>query len=214
VRSSLRPNSLPQLAVFLSIFFWIFDSIVDVLVFEEGESIREALFSPEPMELWMRVLVISLFMLSSFYAKYLLNVQTNLSNELLKHKKELEQTVTLRTQELESKNQVLQNEVSIRKKAEEALKELASKDPLTTLYNRRKFSELLKHEIERELRYKDGLALIMCDLDKFKHINDTYGHNSGDEVLKRFSHVAKNVVRAADIVARWGGGGRVCCAGF
>jgi len=201
----LKPNLLPILGAVLSIFFWIIDSIIDVLLFGEEESILESLFSPELVELWMRTIVIFLLITFSFYARYLLKLQINASNELIKHKNQLEETVDLRTTELQSKNIELQNEIKIRIKAEETLEEIAITDPLTLLYNRRKFNEILKYEIERERRYKSGLLLILCDIDNFKKINDKYGHNTGDEILKTFSQVMKNSIRKSDSIARWGG---------
>lgn len=201
----MKPNSLPIIGAVFSIVFWIMDSIIDVLLFGENESILESLVSPEPVELWMRTLVVVLLIAFSFFARYLLKLQINASNELVEYKNQLEETVDLRTNELRSKNEELQNEIEIRKKAEKTLEEIAITDPLTKLYNRRKFSEVLRYEIERERRYKSGLLLIMCDIDNFKSINDKYGHSAGDEVLKRFSQIVQTSIRKSDSLARWGG---------
>ena len=76
---------------------------------------------------------------------------------------------------------------------------------ILSMFNRRKFSEILGHEIEQQRRYKCGLFLIMCDIDKFKDINDKYGHNAGDNILKLISKVMKNSIRKSDFIARWGG---------
>ncbi|GAG59908.1 unnamed protein product, partial [marine sediment metagenome] len=82
---------------------------------------------------------------------------------------------------------------------------LATIDPLTSLYNRRRFSEFLAHEIDRTKRYKTDLSIIMFDIDHFKKINDTYGHEEGDNVLKMFGARMKDIIRESDIIARWGG---------
>ena len=201
----MKPTLLPFLGTFLSLIFWIVDSIIDFLVFSEGESVIHSIFFPEPVELWMRILVVFLLVTFSFYAKYVLNQQLHSQKALEKYKNELEQIVDLRTVELQSKNEALQGEIEVRKKVEKALEEIAITDPLTLLYNRRKFTELLSYEIERERRYKSGLFLIMCDIDHFKAINDNYGHGVGDEVLKTFSNIIKNSIRMSDSVARWGG---------
>lgn len=78
-------------------------------------------------------------------------------------------------------------------------------DNLTKLYNRQKFNEELEKEILRENRYQHRLTIIMFDIDDFKVVNDTYGHDVGDVVLVKISQVVKQSVRSTDIVARWGG---------
>ena len=81
----------------------------------------------------------------------------------------------------------------------------ANHDNLTKLYNRQKFNEELDKEILRENRYKHRLSVVMFDIDDFKIVNDTHGHDIGDIVLIKISEVVKNTVRSTDIVARWGG---------
>ncbi|OQY50262.1 MAG: hypothetical protein B6230_06675 [Desulfobacteraceae bacterium 4572_89] len=85
------------------------------------------------------------------------------------------------------------------------LKVQATTDPLTKLYNRGYFNECLKREIHRCQRYGSALTLIIFDIDKFKRINDTFGHVSGDEILKDLSHLCATSIRSSDILARWGG---------
>jgi len=87
----------------------------------------------------------------------------------------------------------------------ERFRHLAETDRLTGLFNKGKFNEVLKKEIERVKRYKRPLSLIIFDIDHFKRINDTYGHKVGDEVLKELAKVIKKSVRKTDFVARWGG---------
>jgi diguanylate cyclase (GGDEF)-like protein len=82
---------------------------------------------------------------------------------------------------------------------------LARCDPLTGLLNRRSFDELLVHELERCERSSQTCALLMCDLDHFKQINDTHGHTVGDAVLRRVSADLLAGVRAIDRVLRVGG---------
>lgn len=78
-------------------------------------------------------------------------------------------------------------------------------DPLTGAYNRRYFKGRLEEEIERAKRTGRTFSLIMFDLDKFKEINDTYGHEVGDLTLKKVSRTVKERIRKTDIFARWGG---------
>ncbi len=87
----------------------------------------------------------------------------------------------------------------------EALRAQSIIDPLTDLYNRRFLEETLKRELARSTRNKSSLSVIMFDVDHFKHLNDTYGHDAGDTVLKAVATAAKAAVRKADIVCRYGG---------
>lgn len=82
-----------------------------------------------------------------------------------------------------------------------ALEELSKKDPLTGLFNRRSIQE----RYEQAERNSEKYAIVLGDIDDFKKINDMYGHNVGDEVLKVVSDVFKEAVRSGDIVCRWGG---------
>ena len=86
-----------------------------------------------------------------------------------------------------------------------ALAEEATRDSLTGLYNRRYFNDTLADHIDAAARYKRDLALIFFDLDQFKQINDTRGHEAGDAALCRFANHLKSTARAADIACRVGG---------
>lgn len=83
--------------------------------------------------------------------------------------------------------------------------EAAFTDPLTGLANRRRFEQQLEVEITRTQRYARPFCLIMIDLDHFKRVNDTFGHEAGDQTLKIISGVLAESARANDIVARIGG---------
>lgn len=87
----------------------------------------------------------------------------------------------------------------------EKLQELSDRDYLTGLYNRRKFEEFLTYEVKRSVRHRHKFTILMIDLDNFKYINDTYGHASGDLVLKEVTQVFSSNLRNADILARIGG---------
>ncbi len=82
---------------------------------------------------------------------------------------------------------------------------LAVTDPLTGLFNRHKLNEALESEIERARRYDRPLSVMMIDMDDLKHINDTYGHAAGDEVLKRVADIIRNFIRKVDVPTRFGG---------
>lgn len=87
----------------------------------------------------------------------------------------------------------------------EEIQKIAMTDPLTSLFNRRKFFELADHEFERARRYQHPLSLIMMDIDFFKHVNDTFGHAAGDLVLKFIADKYQNSTRSVDILGRYGG---------
>lgn len=89
--------------------------------------------------------------------------------------------------------------------AHEELKALAFKDPLTELLNRRAMEKALKREFNRARRYMIPLAVVFMDLDDFKQINDTYGHDIGDDVLKFVATSMNNMSRQSDIIARFAG---------
>ncbi|MEJ2142752.1 MAG: diguanylate cyclase [Gammaproteobacteria bacterium] len=99
----------------------------------------------------------------------------------------------------------LKSEVNQRKVAEEKLRRLASTDELTGLFNRRHINELLAEEIKRASRYNNAISLLVIDIDDFKIINDTHGHDAGDQVLRAFSKLLLDVNRDTDKVGRWGG---------
>jgi diguanylate cyclase (GGDEF)-like protein len=81
----------------------------------------------------------------------------------------------------------------------------ANTDGLTELPNRRHFEEALEGEISRAERFGGGLALILADLDDFKQVNDRYGHQAGDDVLRTFASILRDTVREIDLPARYGG---------
>ena len=97
------------------------------------------------------------------------------------------------------------NDVTERKRAEEALAHLAHHDALTGVANRAMLSEQVEHELAVARRHGSRLAVVFLDLDFFKHINDSYGHETGDLVLKELASRLTRNVRAIDIVGRIGG---------
>lgn len=88
---------------------------------------------------------------------------------------------------------------------EEKLKRQASTDELTGLANRRRLMERFEELFKLSRRYPHPLSCILMDLDRFKLINDNYGHAAGDQVLRQFSQLCRNVVREVDFVGRYGG---------
>jgi two-component system cell cycle response regulator len=97
---------------------------------------------------------------------------------------------------------VLQDQL---REANTRLENLAVTDGLTGLFNRRHFDSMLVGEVQRSLRYKVPVSVVLVDIDHFKHVNDTYGHPMGDQVLRNLSRVIAGAVRTTDFVARFGG---------
>ncbi|MCC6897490.1 MAG: diguanylate cyclase [Polyangiaceae bacterium] len=89
--------------------------------------------------------------------------------------------------------------------ANEKLVRLSCTDPLTDLFNRRHFNNVIDVEVARLVRYGIPLALILADIDHFKRVNDEHGHQVGDEVLRSVATTLMRSVRKADVVARYGG---------
>ncbi|NLX18502.1 MAG: GGDEF domain-containing protein [Desulfobulbus sp.] len=110
-----------------------------------------------------------------------------MNRELIKSKLELERL----TEELAQKNRMLEN--------------LANIDGLTEIHNHRYFQNFLESEINRSIRTKRPLSLLLADIDHFKAFNDTYGHQAGDFLLKEFCRVTKEIIREYDLIARYGG---------
>lgn len=100
------------------------------------------------------------------------------------------------------RNRMLRTE---KEKSDERLYELATKDTLTNVYNRRYFVDFLNQQIKKCIESKVQFSLILLDLDHFKNINDEYGHLVGDEVLKEVALLLKKSLRESDIICRWGG---------
>ena len=101
---------------------------------------------------------------------------------------------------------LLGRELHLRQRAERQLEALATTDPLTGLANRRKLDQTLEQEWRRAQRSGKPLSLIMFDIDHFKNFNDTYGHQDGDEALKRVAQTIRHCMhRSTDLAARYGG---------
>lgn len=120
-----------------------------------------------------------------------LNQAIESKNEIIEQLKASERALRKLTEELNQKNQ--------------ALGEIAIKDALTGIYNRYYFDRKVIEETERSERYAHPLSIILFDIDNFKIINDTWGHYTGDHVLKRIAGAASGSIRKGDIFARWGG---------
>lgn len=196
--------------IFLLIFMWITYRngiifamnlatvvICIVVYFTIHQSGPFSIFTPILNTLYLQEFIATLVVLILFFGvllkeikeKNILLLRTNF--KLKKLSKNLEKRVNEKTKSLEDAN--------------EKLKFLATTDFLTEIYNRRFFDESLNNEIEKAQRYNSSLSFIMFDIDYFKNINDTFGHNVGDKVLISLTKLIKENIRKIDIFSRIGG---------
>jgi diguanylate cyclase (GGDEF)-like protein len=111
----------------------------------------------------------------------------------------------LTKQELTNANSRLKDHDQQLMELNRKLRELAHTDEATGLFNKRRLFERLDMEIARARRYGEILTCLMLDIDDFKKINDTYGHQAGDEILRQIGLLLQNSLRVTDFVARYGG---------
>lgn len=106
---------------------------------------------------------------------------------------------------IQEKIQKLSEQMKVIYISKEKIERMAITDELTGLYNRRQLFKQLEIEVKRSIRYNDPLGFIMIDVDYFKNVNDTYGHQAGDTVLKEIATSISKSCREVDFVARYGG---------
>ena len=99
----------------------------------------------------------------------------------------------------------IMRDISKQKRLEDKLQQLVTHDSLTGTYNRRHIENCLGDELYRAKRYHRSFALVMLDVDRFKKVNDSYGHEAGDNILVSLAGVINQEIRQTDILARWGG---------
>jgi len=128
----------------------------------------------------------------------ILSSQAAISIENAQFYASIEEKVKQRTEELAEKTE----ELAIKN---EELHILSITDRLTGIFNRAKLDDQIKNEINRVQRFKTSFGVIILDIDHFKKVNDTYGHQVGDQVLVEFADILGSSVRDTDFVGRWGG---------
>ena len=126
-------------------------------------------------------------------------------NALREQEESLEKLVAERTTELTKINNKLQNEIVDRKNIEKRLVYLAQHDPLTNLYNKPICEEMLNKAISRAIRHKKHAAILYVDIDNFKNINDSMGHEAGDHLLREIAKLITKTIRKSDVASRTGG---------
>ncbi len=141
---------------------------------------------------WIIVIIITVISLIGFLLLYLfMRANKKYENDMLELNKTLEFKVKLRTKELELLNKTLKTQ--------------AITDSLTGIYNRNMFNTILVTRSEEAKKFDKPLSLIMFDIDYFKKINDNYGHQAGDVILKELTKLIGLHIRKDDVFVRWGG---------
>ncbi len=132
-----------------------------------------------------------------------------LSQKIKKYFTTYEQSIQEKNRELEKLNIHLEEKVQERtselKKLKDNFEKLATTDLLTQLHNRYSIMNILEKEIKRSERHRTPLSIIMYDIDHFKVVNDTYGHDVGDKILASLSDIVRDSVRDIDYIGRYGG---------
>ncbi|TCS62521.1 diguanylate cyclase (GGDEF)-like protein [Varunaivibrio sulfuroxidans] len=146
------------------------------------------------------VLYFSAFVVAAFFYRFV-----RMQREYAALNETFENKVRDRTSTLEKKASALAESNRKESSARARMERLASIDPLTGALNRRAFLERAQHELNRARRYGGGFTLIMMDIDFFKRINDAYGHQAGDDVLKKISALCREACRGSDLFCRYGG---------
>jgi diguanylate cyclase (GGDEF)-like protein len=120
--------------------------------------------------------------------------------------RDLDEIVRKRTEALTISNDLVEKQKQKLEKANAELKKLSTHDPLTGLWNRRKYDEVLEIEWKRCLRYNHPISVIFIDIDYFKKYNDAYGHLAGDDCLVQIADILKSsLTRSTDMAVRYGG---------
>ena len=135
----------------------------------------------------------------------LVTVFNSLNRSLASYHHKLMGKIDLANQELTEKNTQLRGRTEELERALEMLNTMATTDWLTELPNRRKFDEALSRMFHQSERFAEEITLVLFDIDRFKHINDSYGHGAGDQVLRDIGTILRLHVRKSDQPARLGG---------
>lgn len=141
------------------------------------------------------------------WLSYVLNVEKEQKVKILDERTKEEKTFILRVTKIKNKHLYIVNFNDVSSiESEKTILDLESKsDKLTKQFNKRKFEEDIEEKIKYSKRYDAPFSIIIYDLDYFKRINDTFGHQKGDEVLERISKIIRENTRESDLLYRWGG---------
>jgi len=190
------PDAKKLLTAGIFIVMLVIYAILDMLI------IRSSLDLTSWMALFLAI-AFSMIITDRFWR--LANELTETNRQLTLAGENMEKEVILRTTELRKTNARLEEKLIEINSLQADLRDLATHDPLTGLFNRRFLDEIMDQEFSRAKRKKYCLCLVMVDIDHFKILNDTYGHKAGDEILKTLSNILTSHIRRGDYAFRYGG---------
>lgn len=212
---SLPPNSNELRSLRQGILFIHLDITI------KKAEIWNNLFSSNSLLRWLLTFVLVIFLLGYFLKRHLFKPLRHLEKMALRLSKgdwsaqsnlmgdselaKLGNIFNHMRQEILSERKLLLESEEALLIANKQLKKEVSTDALTLIANRRKMMEVIKFEFDRATRYNNVFSIIMIDIDYFKAVNDAYGHDAGDEVLRQIAEIINGKSRKADIAGRWGG---------
>ncbi len=176
-----------------------FLSEVENQLIKQKANMLELYHSKSSNIFYLAILIIFASLVFSFFV----------SNRIKKHFFEFESKINKKNEELVDLNDSLEDKVQKRTTELETIKndfeKLATTDTLTNIHSRYSIMKILSNEINRSKRYKSPLSILMYDIDRFKAINDTYGHDVGDIILSSLSILVSGILREIDYIGRYGG---------
>ncbi len=202
MRPLLRPDLVAAGYMYPGRWQHIADVYTELGMLPSDFSFKDFLYDPDALHIpawvyWATGVVLGFSLFAGGCAVYILKINRRLSREIAQRK--------VMRDEVEEANQSLRLQIKQIQSLQDELREQALHDPLTNLYNRRYFHELLEREIAQNERDGKPLSLVMIDIDYFKQINDTYGHQTGDRVLVALADIIRSAIRRGDSAFRFGG---------
>ena len=194
---------LPLYGLLFGMLLWLLDAMVDVYVLGVPQTLLENLVFPPIYDVALRSGIILLMVILGMAARSKLKRQAALQQELLEYKNRLEELVDLRAEQIRDPADSVNMEIGDLKGRTRDLEDIATIDNVTRFYNRRKFSDMLDHELARQQRYHHALSLIMVDIDRFSEIASVHGEATSEHVIRSVANRIRTRIRTTDIPARW-----------
>jgi len=194
---------LPLYGLLSGMLLWLLDAMVDVHILGVPQTLLENLIYPSTVEAALRMGIIIIMVILGISARNKLKKQESLQKELLEYKNRLEELIDLRAEEVRDPTDSVNSEITVLKDRTRDLEDIATRDGLTQLYNRRKFSDLLEQEIARANRYYHPMSLILVDIDRYSEIVSIHGTAMGEHVIRSVVSHVRRQTRGTDILARW-----------
>ncbi len=198
-----KGRHLPLYGLLFGMLFWFLDALVDVHVLQVPQTLLENLVYPSLFEAVLRTAIILLMVALGISARGKIRQQEALQRELLDYKNRLEELIELSAEEVRDPTDSVNTEITVLKDRTRDLEDIATRDGLTQLYNRRKFNDALELELARANRYHHPISLILADIDRYSEIVSMHGTAISEHVIRSVVSNLRRQTRATDILARW-----------